>query len=137
MKEQGYQSRLAAGRDLPRCHRRRSTRIAASAYAGKTFAALNAAQQDEVLHGVDKGDIKLTIPATTGQEFFDLLLQNTKEGFLSDPMYGGNRNFAGWRLIGFPGPRYNYANEITAYGKRYTMPYVGLLGRNGLLIQGT
>ena len=33
-----------------------------------------------------------------------MLLQNTVEGFLADPMYGGNRDFVGWKLIGFPGP---------------------------------
>ena len=37
----------------------------------------------------------------------------------------------GWKLIGFPGPRYNYVEEITEYGKPYTRPTVGLLGRDG------
>jgi gluconate 2-dehydrogenase gamma chain len=46
-------------------------------------------------------------------------------------MYGGNRDFAGWKLVGFPGPRYNYVNEIEQYGKPYTLPPVGLMGRNG------
>jgi gluconate 2-dehydrogenase gamma chain len=46
-------------------------------------------------------------------------------------MYGGNRNFAGWKLVGFPGPRYNYTSEIEQYGKPYTLPTVGILGRDG------
>ncbi len=32
------------------------------------------------------------------------LIQRTLEGSLADPSYGGNRNRAGWTLIGFPGP---------------------------------
>lgn len=46
-------------------------------------------------------------------------------------MYGGNRGFAGWKLIGFPRPRYNYVEEITQYGKPYPLPPVGILGRDG------
>jgi gluconate 2-dehydrogenase gamma chain len=64
------------------------------------------------------------------KEFFKILWSNTQEGFLADPEYGGNRGFAGWKLIGFPGPRYNYVAEIEQYGKRYEEPTVGLLGRD-------
>ncbi|MGH8850279.1 MAG: gluconate 2-dehydrogenase subunit 3 family protein [Casimicrobiaceae bacterium] len=95
----------------------------------KHFADAGTADQDKVLHGLEKGDIELAnAPA---KEFFKMLLQNTGEGFFADPIYGGNRDFAGWKLIGFPGPRYNYVNEIEQYGKPYTMPTVGLAGRNG------
>ncbi|MEO6967132.1 MAG: gluconate 2-dehydrogenase subunit 3 family protein [Rhodanobacteraceae bacterium] len=91
------------------------------------FEALSVDQQDAVLHGLEKGGIDLhDAPA---KDFFTMLLQNTQEGFLADPMYGGNRDFAGWKLIGFPGPRYNYVAEIEQYGKPYTMPTVGLKGR--------
>jgi gluconate 2-dehydrogenase gamma chain len=100
---------------------------------GKDFAALPGAVQDDVLHGLESGDIELTdVPAKV---FFTMLWNNTVEGFLADPMYGGNRNFAGWKLIGFPGPRYNYSSEIEQYGKPYTLPTVGILGRNGTLLR--
>ena len=36
--------------------------------------------------------------------FFDMLVQHTREGFLSDPIYGGNRDLSGWKTIGFHGP---------------------------------
>ena len=35
--------------------------------------------------------------------FWTTLYQSVMEGMFSDPIYGGNRNKAGWRLIGFPG----------------------------------
>lgn len=95
----------------------------------KTFAELGAGDQDKILHSLEKGEIDLA--DTPAKEFFAMLWQNTNEGFFADPIYGGNRDFAGWKLIGFPGPRYNYVNEIEQYGKPYTLPTVGLMGRNG------
>ena len=99
----------------------------------KSFIELSAAQQDDVLHGLEGGSIKLAdVPA---KAFFTMLLSNTVEGFLADPMYGGNYKFAGWKLVGFPGPRYNYVAEIEQYGKPYTLPTVGILGRDGTLLR--
>lgn len=95
---------------------------------GKPFAQLPAAQQDDVLHALEGGKIELAkVPAKT---FFALLWQNTQEGFLADPVYGGNRDFTGWKLIGFPGPRYNYVEEIGHFGQPYTQPFVSLVGRD-------
>ncbi|MGA9340897.1 MAG: gluconate 2-dehydrogenase subunit 3 family protein [Rhodanobacteraceae bacterium] len=124
-KQQGYQSKLTPAQMY------RAAIHDIDAYCQKKyqkrFDQLPGASQDEVLHGLENGDIDLAdAPA---KDFFDLLLQNTQEGYLADPMYGGNRGFAGWNLIGFPGPRYNYVEEIEQYGKRYTLPTVGLLGR--------
>jgi gluconate 2-dehydrogenase gamma chain len=100
---------------------------------GKAFVDLSAEQQDDVLHGLEQGDIQLAdVPA---KAFFTMLLGNTVEGFLADPMYGGNYRFAGWKLVGFPGPRYNYVAEIEQYGKPYTQPTVGILGRDGTLLR--
>nr|WP_297460557.1 gluconate 2-dehydrogenase subunit 3 family protein [uncultured Halomonas sp.] len=94
------------------------------------FADLAAADKDAVLEALERGDIPLDVfdPAS----FFEILLQNTREGFLADPMYGGNRDFAGWRLAGFPGARYNYSPFITDYGKSFPYPPVGILGRQGI-----
>lgn len=123
--QQGFQNRLtpagiyrAAIADIDKhCH---------DTY-GKTFAALPHAQQDDVLKGLEANTVKLQhSPADT---FFALLWQNTQEGFLADPVYHGNRHFIGWKLIGFPGPRYNYIAEIDQYGKPYKEPYVSLAGR--------
>jgi gluconate 2-dehydrogenase gamma chain len=95
----------------------------------KNFSELGAPDQDKVLHGLEKGEIQLA--GAPAKEFFAMLWQNTGEGFFADPIYGGNRDFAGWKLVGFPGPRYNYVNEIEQYGKPYTLPTVGLAGRSG------
>jgi len=94
----------------------------------KPFAQLSAEQQDEMLHAVEDGKVDLgDLPSKT---FFSLLWQNTQEGYLADPAYGGNRDFAGWKLIGFPGPRYNYVEDIGKFGRPYEQPFVSLIGRN-------
>jgi len=43
--------------------------------------------------------------------FFNRVRRLTLEGMFSDPYYGGNRNFAGWDLIRYPGPRLAVAPE--------------------------
>ena len=45
------------------------------------------------------------------QSFFDLVYAHTMEGLFSDPIYGGNRDFAGWRAVGYPGAYYVYTEE--------------------------
>ena len=42
--------------------------------------------------------------AESDLDFFPLLVTHTRQGFLRDPIYGGNRNQVGWQVIGFPGP---------------------------------
>ncbi len=77
---------------------------------GKAFRLLAADQQDEVLHALEKDAIELpTVPAKL---FFSLLWRNTEEGFFADPVYGGNRDKAGWRLLGFPGVAASNYNEL-------------------------
>jgi gluconate 2-dehydrogenase gamma chain len=44
--------------------------------------------------------------------FFSLLRTHTIEGMFCDPMHGGNANLIGWQLIGFPGPRMNYFDDV-------------------------
>jgi gluconate 2-dehydrogenase gamma chain len=56
------------------------------------------------------------------------LLQNVREGLFSDPIYGGNRNMAGWKLIGFPGARYNYRDWVGRHNEPYDRPPIGLSG---------
>jgi gluconate 2-dehydrogenase gamma chain len=67
----------------------------------KPFDKLDAMQREEVLTGLSTGKIDLdTVPTRT---FWTTLYQTVMEGMFSDPIYGGNRDKAGWRMIGFPG----------------------------------
>jgi gluconate 2-dehydrogenase gamma chain len=110
----------------------RSAIAAVNRYAadakGRVFAALSPADQDAVLTALEKGQADLKGPVAA-KPFFDLLLQNTLEGFFADPIYGGNRDMAGWKLIGFPGARYDYRDFVARHGEAYPLPPVGLMGR--------
>ena len=127
IEQQGYQLKITPAQ-LYRTAIQDIDEHCRGAYGGKTFAQLDAVTQDKVLHGLEKGDIQLA--RAPAKEFFGILWENVREGFLADPMYGGNRDFAGWKLIGFPGPRYNYVAEIDQYGKPYREPPVGIMGRD-------
>ena len=72
---------------------------------GRPFAKLTAEEQDAYLDVLHKGKDLDGIPSSA---FFDSLLAMTIEGFFGDPVYGGNRNMASWRMIGFPGAYANY-----------------------------
>ena len=85
----------------------RSGLASVDAYArsakGAAFAQLAPADQDAVLTDMERN-------AATGFDggsaaFFALVLAHTLQGTFCDPFYGGNRNFAGWDLIGYPGVR--------------------------------
>ena len=82
-----------------------------------------------MLSGLENGDIALD--GVKSKNFFDALLANTIEGFFSDPIYGGNRVMAGWKLIGFPGARYDYRDYVSKHGEKFPLPPVGLKGRPG------
>src|ERR1700680_129982 len=66
------------------------------------FVRLDAEQQDEIIMSLESGKATgFTYP--TAREFFSILRTHTMEGMFADPLYGGNKDFAGWRLGGFPG----------------------------------
>ncbi len=62
------------------------------------------------------------------RDFFTLLLQNTKEGYFADPMYGGNAGMAAWAYIGFPGARAAYTEWATRQNERYPLGPVSISG---------
>jgi gluconate 2-dehydrogenase gamma chain len=94
---------------------------------GKGFVQLSAADQDKLLAAMEKGEAKFS--DADAREFFELLLQNAMEGYFADPVYGGNRDMAGWKQIGFPGARYDYRDYISQHNTPFPLPPVALQGR--------
>lgn len=122
---QGDQSALSPGQwykqGLP------AIDAAANQAYGKTFLHLSAEQQDEMLRKLEAGTIALAgglDPKTLFQQF----LSNVREGFLADPVYGGNRAMVGWKMIGFPGARYDYRDYIDRKGEKLDIEPVSLIG---------
>jgi gluconate 2-dehydrogenase gamma chain len=48
------------------------------------------------------------------------------EGFFADPLYGGNRGMASWKMLGFPGTRYDYRDHIDKYNQPYPLGPVSI-----------
>jgi hypothetical protein len=72
---------------------------AASEARGASFSALEPQRQDDVLAALESS------PDGFERAFFELLRAHVIEGMFGDPSWGGNIDGAGWRLIGYPGPR--------------------------------
>ena len=88
---------------------------------------LPADEQDKLLSGLEDGSIKLK--DVDVKAFFAMVLQDTQQGFFADPIYGGNRNMAGWKLVGFPGARYDYREWVERHNEPYPLPPVSIMGR--------
>jgi gluconate 2-dehydrogenase gamma chain len=122
--QQGFQSRLTP-QEIYRAGIRETNLHTAKRY-GKAFEFLPVEQQDEVLRALEEDEVPLD--SLRSRLFFNLLLRNTMEGFFGDPMYGGNRDKVGWRLIGFPGlPASNYAELMQKHDVPYRVEPVSIL----------
>jgi gluconate 2-dehydrogenase gamma chain len=127
--QQGYQSRFTPAQ-LYRAAIEAVDKYVASAFGGSSFANLQPRDQDTVLMGLESGSIALD-GGVEAKTFFDMLLQNTKEGYFSDPIYGGNKDMSAWKMIGFPGAHYDYLDWVERYGERVPYPPVSFMGRPG------
>ena len=85
---------------------------------GKDFDRLAPKEREAALKELESG--KAALADFNGKQFFEALLKITMEGFFADPIYGGNANKAGWRMVGYPGLPAVYSTLIDEYrNKRY------------------
>lgn len=108
---------------------------------GVPFADLQDQQQDQILSALERPELEAEEQLELSQvtagfapvepamqqtsieidlDFFPLLALHTRQGFYSDPIYGGNRDQVGWQLIGFDGPS---SLAETHAGRYTTLPY--------------
>jgi gluconate 2-dehydrogenase gamma chain len=93
---------------------------------GKLFDRLDETQREEVLVGLSTGKVTFDngLPVRV---FWGTLYQTVMEGMFADPIYGGNRNKAGWKLIGFPGAIAVHADNVAKYrNKKYVVDPVSI-----------
>jgi gluconate 2-dehydrogenase gamma chain len=84
---------------------------------GLPFSGMSGDAQDAYLKSLEAGAHDLDgVPSAV---FFDMLWQMSVEGFFSDPVYGGNRDMAAWRMIGFPGAYADYFEAVDRHGVRF------------------
>jgi gluconate 2-dehydrogenase gamma chain len=93
---------------------------------GKPFHQLAETQREEFLLGMQGGKVSFENGPPV-RAFFAMLYQNVMEGMFSDPLYGGNRDKAGWKLIGFPGVVAVHHSNVEKYrGKKYEAKPLGI-----------
>jgi gluconate 2-dehydrogenase gamma chain len=108
---------------------------------GVEFVRLTTEQQDQILAGMERPELQVEAASDTANavagsapvepalqqtsaeidlDFFPLLALHTRQGFYADPIYGGNKNRVGWKLIGFGGPA---SLAETHAGRFTTLPF--------------
>jgi gluconate 2-dehydrogenase gamma chain len=121
---QGYQLPLTPA-ELYRSGIAAANAFCVKAY-GRSFDKITEAQREEFLLGLQAGKVTFE-HGPPARVFFTTLYQNVMEGMFADPMYGGNRNKAGWKMIGFPGViAVHYQNVEKFRDKRYLVDPLGI-----------
>jgi gluconate 2-dehydrogenase gamma chain len=123
-KEQGPQSKSGPA-GLYRLGLAAIDRYCRAKYDGKPFAQLDDKTKDEILGGLESKKVSLE----GADAFFEQALKDIQQGFFADPIYGGNRDMVSWKMIGFPGARYNYLDWVERHNEPYPLPPVSLAGR--------
>lgn len=111
----------ARNRDMQRLYREGVRQLDALSreVSGAAFKDAQADVQDKVLERISGSPKPVPISLTSrevfhsrlqgstddGMPFFPTLCLHVRQGFYADPVYGGNRDGVGWRVIGFPGPK--------------------------------
>ena len=81
-----------------------------------------------MLSRLENGTITVEpLPSSVLTTFWRIFLANTKQGYFADPVYGGNQDKVGWRLVGFPGVAAAYKSVMQAYyGEVYLVEPVSI-----------
>lgn len=93
---------------------------------GKPFDSITEQQREEVLVALSTNKITFE-NALPVRDFWSILYQTVMQGMFADPIYGGNRNKAGWKMIGFPGVIAVHRENVEKYrDKKYTAEILGI-----------
>ena len=96
---------------------------------GKPFDKVSETQREDILQALSSGKLVFENgpPART---FFGVVYQTVMEGMFADPIYGGNRDMAAWKMLGFPGVVANHRQNIVVYkNKRFPGEPSGIADR--------
>lgn len=121
---QGYQSPLTPAQ-IYRTGIAQTNAHCTSQY-GQTFDLLGEADKEAVLKALEAGKVQFA-GGLASKTFFGIAYQTVVEGLFSDPIYGGNRDKQGWKMIGFPGVVETHAlNIVTHKNKPFHAPTLSI-----------
>jgi gluconate 2-dehydrogenase gamma chain len=83
---------------------------------GDRFVKLDESTQTKLLADMEDGKVA---GFKKSKDFFKMVLEDVYEGMFSDPVYGGNRNLAGWKLVGYPGAQRAYTEYELMHGPQH------------------
>ncbi|QGZ64651.1 gluconate 2-dehydrogenase subunit 3 family protein [Paraburkholderia acidisoli] len=126
--EFGYQAKLTP-KEQYRLGIRAINAYCRAHFSGKTFADFTPAQRTDFFKKIESAEIKSDDFNFKGF-FSGFLLKNVMEGYFGDPSYGGNKDMAAWKMIGYPGVRADYL-EFVGEAKPYPYAPVSLYGKRG------
>ena len=90
-------------------------------FAGKPFApTVRRAEGSGCIAGMENGPLQLD-GRQRARDSSSCCCRTRSEGFFADPIYGGNRDMVGWKMIGFPGARYDYRDWVERHNERYPL----------------
>jgi gluconate 2-dehydrogenase gamma chain len=121
---QGYQLPLTPA-ELYRAGIAATNRFCMKTY-GKPFDQIAEKERQDVLVNLNGGKIVFD-DSLPSHVFFATVYQTVMEGMFADPIYGGNKNKAGWKMVGFPGVIAVHKQDIVNYrNKKYTVEPTGI-----------
>lgn len=121
--EQGYQLPFTPA-ELYRNAIQGIHRVMDARFGGRRLGQLDTAEQQSFVKALESGTVAIgDVPSAV---FFETLLANTIEGYFADPVYGGNRGMAGWRMVGFPGAYAAYAELVAYHGMAFDRPPISM-----------
>lgn len=96
------------------------------------FVDLSEADQDTVIAAL-ADDSATGFEGPTARALFAQLRNDTIAGVFSDPMYGGNRDLVGWKLLGYPGAQrfYTVADIVDTNFSREPQSLAQLMANEG------
>jgi gluconate 2-dehydrogenase gamma chain len=121
-KEQGPQSAMTPAQHYRQALAALETHCQGT-FSSAHFTALSDDQKDGVIRDLEHGNIDL---GEAPGSFFKQLLKDTQQGFFADPVYGGNKDMCAWKMIGFPGARYDYRDWVERHNERFPLPPIGV-----------
>lgn len=93
---------------------------------GKPFDQLSEAQREELLKNLDGGKVVFE-GGLSSRVFFGIVYQTVMEGMFADPIYGGNKGKAGWKMVGFTGViQVNQQNNVKYKNKKFPGEPLGI-----------
>jgi gluconate 2-dehydrogenase gamma chain len=98
-------------------HALRGVRSDLAKQGNTPFNKFTAQEQDAYLKQLQTGGKDLD--GVPSKVFFDSLLELTIEGYFGDPVYGGNKDMAAWKMIGFPGAYATYYDLVDQHGVQF------------------